>query len=410
MPAFPEEFVSDADLVIEAKKSLYERNRLLDPDQTLSAIKDLKKWIDQELAFEEAATASLGRSLSELWHAEYLDQLPPLLNRFERLVAAYFVRRGSVTAFHGYCNAWRSGVLQRILHFAEEGPELDDLGHAPAPYALLAAGAIGRREQTLEEADRYFLIWRGDDADYFEPFAYRVIALLDQYDMLGKDGPTLTAGTLWRGSLNAWCGYLDESAQAPAQSNAWEFLPDLRHVAGDEAIGNEAVRQARSCQERNRGNRAFADYARYVIDIPVALGLLGSIKVERSGEHAGCCNPEDSGLQPLVEAVRLLAAHHDLDSLSTLDRLTQLQFLGVLELSRVERLSAAYHLLAGLKVRREIAMEQPFLNPDQLPESEREKLREALEEVRQLQRFLRSALLGWQGDPAPRAEPAGVPL
>ncbi|GFO67067.1 hypothetical protein GMLC_06460 [Geomonas limicola] len=394
MPAFPEEINSDAELVTGARKSLFERTRQLTPEQTLEAIEDLKAWVAEELAFEEGASASFGRVLSELWHAEYLDQLPPLLNRFERLVAAYYVRRGSVIAFQGFCNAWRDGVLRRVLQFAEEGPELNDLGHAPAPFALLASGSLGRREQTLEESDRCVLVWKDeDDTGYFEPFAYRIIAILDQYGLIGKEGAFL-GKALWRGSLEKWAHYLSCEVQPPDQPNRLETIADLRVVCGDESIGADAVRLARVFLTRSRDSEEMLELARGVVEQPVALGIMGGLRVEKTGEHAGHLNPEKGGLQPLVEAVRLLAARHGLESGPTLDRIAALATLGGLTVAQAERFSAAYHVLAGFKVRREIALEHPYLSPAALAETDRERLKEAFESVRQLQRLLRCRFLG----------------
>jgi len=391
---FAEEHISDAELVGAAKRRLYERSRLMTPEETLAAVQDLKSWVAQELAFEEGASASFGRVLSELWHAEFLDQLPPLLNRFERLAAAYYVRRGSVLAFQGFCNAWREGVLRRVLQFAEEGPELNDLGHAPAPYALLASGRLGRREQTLEEGDRYVLVWKDEEfTDYFEPFAYRIIAILDHFGLIGKQGAFL-GKALWRGSLDKWQHYLAGGVQPSDQPNRIETVADLRLVSGDACIAGEALDQARGFLEQTSGSQDFQELARQVSELPVALGILGGLRVEKAGEHSGCCNPEVSGLYPLVSAVRLLAARHGLDPGSTVERLNALATLGTLDTPQAERYKTAYHTLAGFKVRREIALEQPYLNPTLLPDQERERLKEALEAVRQLQRLVRCVFLG----------------
>lgn len=393
MAVLPEGPISDAELLSGAKKCLFDRSRLLTPEATLAAIQDLKQWVGQEIAFEEGASASFGRILSELWHAEYLDQLPPLLNRFERLASAYFVRRGSVTAFQGFCNPWRAGVLRRIIQFAEEGHDLDDLGHAPAPYALLAAGSLGRREQTLEDGDRYFLIWRDEEfAEYFESYAYRVLAILDQYGLICKEGAFL-GKALWRGTVEKWDGYLAGQSH-PGQYSVVETVADLRYVCGDEGIGLEAMRQATASLERNRSNHKLASLAQGIVELPVALGLFGEIRVEKKGEFAGCCNPEKYGLHPLICSVRLLAAQYGLDPGSTLERLAALGALGVLQVAQVELFAASYHVLAGLKVRREIALESPYFDPSSLPEQERESLKKALEAVRQLQRVVRCAFLG----------------
>jgi CBS domain-containing protein len=383
---------SDAELLSGAKKGLFERSRLLAPDATLAAIQDLKQWVTEELSFEEAAAASFGRALSDLWHTEYLDQLPPLLNTFERLSSAYFVRRGSVTAFHGFCNAWREGVLRRILLFAEEGVELHDQDHPPTPYALLASGSLGRREQTLEETDRFFLVWREDESNYFEKFAYRVVALLDQFGLTAKEGPG-TVNALWRGSLKQWRAVMvagEESDGAPLPP---ELLPDLRQVSGDELVGSQAQQSAATSLERCRHGAGFAQMAQRAVSVPVALGIFGGIRVESSGEQAGGFNVARSGLTPLVHAVRLLSVQHGLEAVATVDRLAALRALGVLDAGLAERLESSYHLLAGLKIGKEITLQQPLVYPSQLSVTEQQKLKEALESVRQLQRVIRRAQL-----------------
>jgi CBS domain-containing protein len=383
---------SDAELLSGARKGLFERSRLLSPDATLVAIQDLKQWVSEELAFEEAAAASFGRALSELWHAEYLDQLPPLLNNFERLSSAYFVRRGSVTAFHGFCNAWREGLLRRILLFAEEGLELNDHVHPPAPYALLAAGGLGRREQTLEEGSRFFLVWREDEDGYFGRFAYRVVALLDQLGLIGKPGGS-TVNALWRGSLEEWHSVMALGEEVDG-TRVWpEQLADLRRVGGDEAVGEQALVSAASLLERWPAGEEFGELTNRAVSVPVALGIFGGIRVERSGDLAGSFDVAETGLTPLVHAVRLLSVQHGLEPAPTLERLAALRAMGVVEAGLSQRLEYSYHLLAGLKIGREITLQQPLVYPSQLPVAEQQKLKEALESVRQLQRAIRRAQL-----------------
>jgi CBS domain-containing protein len=384
--------ISDAEFLAGVRKSLYEHSRLLSPGDTLASLQDLKLWVGEELAFEEGASASFGRILSELWLSEYLDQLPPLLNKFERLASAYFVRRGSVTAFHDFCSAWREGVLRRILSFAEEGLELNDPGHPPVPYALLASGSLGRREQSFEEADRYFLVWTEGDAGYFEQFAYRIMAILDQCGLVGKDALGRISRVFWRGSLDDWDHLSGAQEEVGEPARHLELLSDLRHLSGDESIGREAVRIGRRRLERYRDGDLLS-LARAVTE-PAFLSILGGIRVEKSGEHVGCFNLVQSGLNPLVAGIRLLAMQHGLDCGPTLSRLAALLSLGELEEDLAGKIESAYRLFAGLKIGKEIALEQPYLDPSGLAATERDRLKAALETVRQLQRVVRRALLG----------------
>jgi CBS domain-containing protein len=381
---------TDSELLNRAKKGLFERTRLLSPESTLAAIQDLKLWIGEEFSFEEAASASFGRILSELWHSEYLDQLPPLLNKFERLASAYFIRRGSVTAFHGFCNAWREGILRRVLLFAEEGLELNDHGHPPTPYALLAAGSLGRREQTLEDCASYFLVWPEPGSAYFQQFAYRVMAILDQFGLLAKEGKGPLPELLWRGSLRDWEKFARGDGENRDSAYRLEVMADVRYVGGDENVGQEAVQIGRSHLKKWTSG-CFFEFTKRAVATPVALTLFGGITVEKSGEQTGCINLARSGLQPLVSAVSVLAVQHDLEPGPTLDRLASLATLRVLEKGLVERLEVAYHQLASLKIEKEIALEQPYLNPTTLTVTEQQKLKRSLEAIRQLQRVIKKA-------------------
>lgn len=258
---------------------------------------------------------------------------------------------------------------------------------------MLAAGSLGRREQTMEEADRYFLVWTEGDPAYFEQFAYQFIAILDQCGVIAKEGAAAIDRILWRGSLEAWEGLGRVRGEVEVPSLHMEFLSDLRHICGEEAVGREAIRIGRSYLESCRLDAQLPKLARHAVAVPVALNIFGGIRVERSGEHAGCFDLTRSALYPLVNAVRLLAVQHELDPGATLGRLAALGSLEVLEKGLVARLEAAYHLLATLKIGKEIALEHPSLDPAGLTADERHKVKRALEAVRQLQCHVRRALL-----------------
>lgn len=378
--------LNDSELVIEAKKGLYRRTRFFAPDAALTAIEDLKRWVADELSFEEGAATSFGRLLNDLWHCEYLDQLPPLMNRFERLVCAYHVRRGSVPAFHGFCNAWREGVLRRILLFAEEGLELNDPGLPPVPYALLVAGSLGRREQTLDSANRYLLLWGEGDIGYFEPFSYRILAIAEQCSLVGKVGPADMARVLWRGSLADWDRALAGPSNGEEVAQRFELLADARYLCGDEGIAREACGIARRHAKRfgeGWGAAVACDLAR-----SRPFGFFGSLRLERHGDHAGLFHLFRFGVTPLVHGIGLLALEHGLEPASTLQRLALLDEAGALEKGFAQRLASAYHYLAGLKIGKEIVLEQPYLDLRSMQPAERRDLKGALRSVAELQRFI----------------------
>ncbi|UFS68865.1 DUF294 nucleotidyltransferase-like domain-containing protein [Geomonas sp. RF6] len=402
MAAVPGGVPPETELLAVLKKSLYERTRRLDPTQTLELIQHLKEWVAEEVTFEEGAAASLGRLLSELSFSQFVDQLPPLMNSFERLVSAYFVRRGSVSGFYSFCNVWRERLIRRTLLLAEEGLELNDLGRPPAPYALLASGMAGRREQTLEDASRYFLIWNGDPADYFNQFAYRILAILQQCSLIGRNAADFLGKVLWRGSYGDWECWVagDDGIASDEPSRRLELLADLRFIAGDHGVGEQALRQAQATLERARGTEAYQSMAQRAIGADLALTIAGNVRLERSGVHAGCVDLTAHAMRPLVSLVRFLAVQHGLEAAPTAGRIEALEAIGALEEDLARALSDAHDLFGTLKIRKEIALQPPYVDPAELTPAEQQRLRAGLESVRRLQKATRRVLATQKRKPA----------
>lgn len=394
MAAVPEGVSPETELLAALKKNLYEQTRRLDPTRTLELIQHLKESVTEELTFEEGAAASLGRLLSELSFSQYVDQLPPLLNSFDRLVSAYFVRRGSVSGFYGFCTVWRERLVHRTLLLAEEGLELNDLGRPPAPYALLASGILGRREQTLEDASRYFLVWQDDAGDYFHDFTYRLLAILQQCSLIGRSTSDFMGKVLWRGPLSRWekwtTGGDDTAVDEPFRR--LELVGDLRFIAGDKALGREVLMQGRSLLERARGNEWYEVMAQRAVSAEVALTLGGVLRLERGGEHDGCLKLTQQAIRPLVSLVRFLSVEHGLETAPTVERIRALGSLGVLDQEMVGLLCDAADLFEMLKIRKEIALQPPYLDPDEITPHERYRLRIGLDAVRRLQKATKRAL------------------
>ena len=172
---------SVTDLMAGVKGKLDEKMAYLLSGEDEELLLGFKGRLEEELAFEEYVSARIADCMAELDRAEYADQLPDLLERFNRTATDHFARRGSVVALHELCTACYDVVMRKALELAAAGMELDSRESPAVPYCFLAGGNAGRMEQTLGDGAEYFLIHEdpsGACSAYFEEFAYRFIAIL----------------------------------------------------------------------------------------------------------------------------------------------------------------------------------------------------------------------------------------
>jgi signal-transduction protein with cAMP-binding, CBS, and nucleotidyltransferase domain len=136
--------------------------------------------------------------------------------------------------------------------------------------------------------------------------------------------------------------------------------------------------------------------ARQATEMKVGLSRLGQLWTDREGEHRGLFNVKLLGWAPLVMNVRILAVNSGLAVTGTLPRIAALEQDQRLSAANAAELSAAYHVLTGLRIKLQIRQLRGeldnayFLDPAALTPGEDADLRGALACVRELQSVIRT--------------------
>lgn len=389
---------SVTDLMAGLKGKLDEKMAYLLSGEDEELLLGFKMRLEEELAFEEDVSDRFADCMAELERVEYADQLPSLLERFNRTATDHFARRGSVVALHELCTACYDVVMRKALELAVAGMELDSKESPAVPYCFLAGGSAGRMEQTLGDGAEYFLVHedsRGDHSAYFEEFAYRFIAILKLCGFSNAGKRPLSGAGVWHGAGDGWRSWARNQLH-----HGWEglgarlaSLADLRGICGDKTMIADLTRFARNVLTEEPQAETFAPAMRKLSSLPVALGMFGGFRVVRSGEHRGEFDLEKFGLTPLVINVRILAIRHGLAETGTVGRIKALLDGGYLGVELAERLLNAYHIVTRQKIIMEIGhgagmTEGFFLNPEDLPAEEAHHLKIGLEAVVSLQRIV----------------------
>ncbi len=247
----------------------------------------------------------------------------------------------------------------------------------------------------------YFLVYCdvGEEAArHFEKFSYKVMAALERCGLMSYRQRTLPLKRLWRGTVDDWQAWQEkelrrEGARLPAICR----LADLRPLHGDGMLSTELVEMAGERLRQETAAPLFHQVAKSAVGMPVALGMFGGFRVERSGAHRGCFDLEQQAIDPLVMNVGALSIAWGVRATGTVDRIKRLLEAGRLDVALAERLLMAFHELGRHLVRLEMAGGKGngglYLNPDGLAEPDRQRVRDALEAVVNLQKIISQSFL-----------------
>src|SRR5262249_49729117 len=215
------------------------------------------------------------------------------------------------TVIAGFVARLNDALTARLLRWAEE-----ELGPPPCPYAWMALGSEGRREQTLLTDQDNALVWADVDRarPYFHAPGDRVV-----HDLVSAGFPRCPDGlmaTAWRETLSDWSTRIRNGLEAPSpealrQPAAAAFF-DFRRVGGalDLGVLEELVGRAR---ERPLFLRRLAQAA-------LELRPPGPLLLRLRGD-ASRANLKLQGLAPVVMLARCQALEAGSAVRGTLERL-----------------------------------------------------------------------------------------
>ena len=268
----------------------------------------------------------------------------------------------------------------RLLQAAEA-----KLGPPPCPYAWLVLGSEGRMEQFLLSDQDNALVYLEDApeaAAYFEALAERVVDALIRAGFPPCPGGYMA--TNWRRALPDWERTFRDWVEEPAPQALIEaevFL-DFRRVHGElsvEALDHILLAGA------ERGLFLF-QLAAAAVKFRPPLRAFGRIRTD-----GGEIDVKYAGIAAAVLLGRLYALSARSTARSTLERLRAAAAAGTLTESGAESLAEAFRFLMFLRLRAQLRRQAAGQEPDNrvaldaLSALERDRLRDALRAIRDLQ-------------------------
>jgi CBS domain-containing protein len=266
------------------------------------------------------------------------ESLPGYAEKVAEMDAALLAGGLDATVIAQLVSRLNDALVARIAGWAEA-----DLGPAPAPWALLAFGSDGRREQTLLTDQDNALVW----ADQGEGARAWYLALAERVnaDLEAAGFPPCSAGHMARrqaASLSEWTRRFNACIDEPRPHMA-ALLFDFRRIGG--ALDVAPLEAAMDRAQRN----------------PLFLRFLARTAVEHQPPGAGLrlrggatVDLKAQGITPVVFLARCYGLEVGARARGTLDRLDAAATAGLLSQEAHEGVGHAYRFLLGLRLRHQL--------------------------------------------------------
>ncbi len=363
------------------------------------------------------------------------DELKEISTELKGFLVKDFREDPSVKKLHFYTFVSGDKLAEAAIKIAEK--EMENMGLGPIPckrWCWMACGSEGRRERSFSSDQDNLLVWSVAEEDlksalhltkkreiiktkhgdsckniekvtpedaidgYFKLLSEHVSNTLDMCGVKKCKGGIMPQNSKWRGDLKNWKKKIAlkmKTGKGPLTLLDILILTDSRAVCGDIKMGEELAKFIR--REVHSSTDTIRQIARSALLTPVAIGLFKRFRVEKSGIYKGKFNLKINGWAPLVMVARLFSLYLNLDHTGTLGRIRGIRDRGMISEEECEELEDAYYTLMETRLMFQIKymeMNKEFdnyVNPEELDEERRERLRKALISVERFQNIAYNA-------------------
>ncbi len=274
-----------------------------------------------------------------------------------------------------------------------------DLGSPPARFAWFSIGSQGRKEQFLTTDQDSFLVFEDvatenyrDVKDYFLKLAKRTTTILEKVGYEFCPNGHMASNMLWCKSMSDWIKQYNNWMKTPGDktNDISSIFFDYEFVFGEGKIEdslNEVV------FNNTKNNALFFDYlGNDALRKNPPLNFFKKFNLEEEGENKGKFDIKNRAIMPLVDAARLFAINLNLKGINN----TYLRFkqLAITDPKFSEiYLNAADAFLILSKFRTLEGLKNDgngnFINIEESNKVDKEKLRNALFPMRDLEELIK---------------------
>lgn len=269
-----------------------------------------------------------------------------------------------------------------------------EIGSAPTPFAYIAMGSQGRKEQLLLTDHDNFIIYQDVDIqqvravkDYFSQLSKRVNEILEKIGYQHCEFGHNAHNHHWCKSLTEWTKQYENWINTPGEftNEHCSIFFDYEFVFGDQNLESQITETIFKIKNKT----LFFDYlGNEALRNPAPLNFFKKFNEDENGLF----NVKAKAINQLVDVARLLAFHHGLKGINnTFSRYKELAIKDTsnaevyLEAADVFLLLSRYRTLEGLKNDNTGI----YIDVEKLTKTEKEKLKESLHILKELEEIVK---------------------
>ena len=256
---------------------------------------------------------------------------------------------------------------------------------------LLVMGSEGRGEQTIKtDQDNALIVKDGVDVAKFEESMMKLNASLLELGFPKCPGDVMVSNEFWRRDVKSYKKLIHSWTDSLNEANLQNlsiFL-DAKSVAGNAELLDELTTFLHHHFQSRKD--VLAHMAKAVLSFDTPLSLFSGFVLEKS--HKNKLDLKKGGIFALVHGVRVLALEHKVRDTNTIERIKQLNNIGVLDKDFATELMESFDSISSIRLKAMLESknleESNYINPKTLEKIQRDLLKDSFKIINKFKKFL----------------------
>ncbi len=258
---------------------------------------------------------------------------------------------------------------------------------------LLVLGSEGRKEQTLiTDQDNAIVLRDGFKLENLQTVTERFTTALIDFGFPKCEGGVMVNNPYWCKSLTEYKDEIYKLINFPNENSYLNLaiIFDGRDICGDKNI----VLELKNEIFKYSNDKGFlTNFAKATLAFETPLSIFANFIVSKK-EHKNELDIKKGGIFPIVHGIRTLTIEKKLQTTNTVERIKELNNLGVFDREMANELIEAFNFLLTLRLKdqlkkRDIGVKiDNYINPKELSKLEQDLLRDVFKIVDKFKKFI----------------------
>ncbi|TDE00642.1 DUF294 nucleotidyltransferase-like domain-containing protein [Flavobacterium sandaracinum] len=356
--------------------------------------KSIVKGIISEHDLILAQANNPGVLIKEIKRCQTSKELKQIRERLTDLIQTSISKNIPLSHVFNIASEINLAIIKRSVELS-----ILDLGSPPARFAWLSIGSQGRKEQLLLTDQDSILIFEDVSADkyrevkdYFLKLGKRTTATLEKIGYELCPNGHMGSNMLWCKSLTDWTKQYDNWMNTPGENSNdlssifFDYEITFGEQKIEDAIGNVVFKNAKN-------NTLFFDFlGNDALRKNAPLTFFKKFNVEEEGINKDKFDIKTRALMPLIDGARLFALYFDIRGINnTFQRFKQLSITDPKHAEIYLNCAEAFLTLSKFRILEGLKNDNSgqFINLEELSKIDREKLKNALAPMRELEELIK---------------------